>query len=94
MKIEVEGQEFLIKEISYSDKLGLHGEFADVYRNGTEKVKNKEFNILLGHTADIAFHKPKDAMKEYEYEFQLKILMAIMLEYLGLSDSAKKEDGG
>tara|TARA_Y100000034_G_scaffold95697_1_gene116348 strand:+ start:438 stop:722 length:285 start_codon:yes stop_codon:yes gene_type:complete len=94
MKIEVEGQEFLIKEISYSDKLGLHGEFADVYKNGTDNVSQKDFNILLGHTAEIAFNKPEDFLKEYEYEFQLKILMAIMMEYLGLSASAKKEDGG
>lgn len=94
MKIEVEGKEFVVNNINYSDKLGLHGEFADVYRNGTEKVKNKEFNILLGHTAEIAFHKPEDALKEYEYDFQLKILMACMMEYLGLSASAKKESGG
>ena len=94
MKIEVEGQEFLIKEISYSDKLGLHGEFADVYRNGTDNVSQKDFNVLLGHTAEIAFNKPEDFAKEHEYEFQLKILIAIMMEYLGLSASAKKEDGG
>ena len=60
MKIEVEGQEFLIKEISYSDKLGLHGEFADVYKNGTDNVSQKDFNVLLGHTAEIAFNKPDD----------------------------------
>jgi phage anti-repressor protein len=94
MKIEVEGQEFLIKEISYSDKLGLHGEFADVYRNGTDNVSQKDFNVLLGHTAEIAFNKPDDSLKEHEYEFQLKILIACMMEYLGLSASAKKEDGG
>ena len=94
MKIEVEGKEFLIKEISYSDKLGLHGEFADVYRNGADKVSQKEFNVLLGHTAEIAFSKPEEAFKEYEYDFQLKVLMACMMEYLGLSESSKKESGG
>jgi hypothetical protein len=94
MKIEVEGQEFLIKEISYADKLGLHGEFADVYRNGADKVSQKEFNVLLGHTAEIAFSKPEEAFKDHEYDFQLKILMACMMEYLGLSASAKKESGG
>ena len=94
MKIEVEGKEFVVKNINYLDKLGLHGEFADVYRNGTKKVKQKEFNILLAHTAEIAFNKPEDFLKEHEYEFQLKILIAIMMEYLGLSASAKKEDGG
>ena len=94
MKIEVEGQEFLIKEISYSDKLGLHGEFADVYKNGTDNVSQKDFNVLLGHTAEIAFNKPEDFLKEHEYEFQLRILIACMMEYLGLSATAKKEDGG
>ncbi len=94
MKIEVEGKEFLIRNINYADKLGLHGEFADVYRNGIKKVKNKEFNILLGHTAEIAFSKPEEAFKEYEYEFQLRALTAIMIEYLGLSESSKKESGG
>ena len=94
MKIEVDGKEILIKEISYSDKLGLHGEFADVYRNGTDNVSQKEFNLLLGHTSEIAFNKPEDALKDHEYEFQLKILMACMMEYLGLSASAKKESGG
>jgi hypothetical protein len=94
MKIEVDGKEILIKEISYSDKLGLHGEFADVYKNGTDNVRQKDFNVLLGHTADIAFNKPEEFMKDHEYEFQLKILMACMMEYLGLSASAKKESGG
>ena len=94
MKIEVEGKEILIRSIDYSKKLGLQGEFADVYRNGTDNVSQKDFNVLLGHTAEIAFNKPEDFLKEHEYEFQLKILIAIMMEYLGLSDSAKKEDGG
>ena len=94
MKIEVEGKEILIRSIDYSKKLGLQDEFADVYDNGADKVKQKEFNLLLGHTAEIAFHKPDDFLKEHEYEFQLKILMTIMMEYLGLSASAKKEYGG
>ena len=94
MKIEVEGQEILIRSIGYSTKLGLQGEFADVYANGTEKVKQKEFNLLLGHTAEIAFANPEVALKEHDYEFQLKILTACMMDYLGISDAAKKEDGG
>jgi len=94
MKIEVDGQEILIRNISYSAKLGLQGEFADVYRNGTEKVKQKEFNLLLGHTAEIAFSDPDDALKKHDYEFQLKILTACMMDYLGLSDAEKKDDGG
>jgi len=94
MKIEVEGKEFVVKNINYLDRLGLHGEFADVYRNGTKKVKQKEFNILLAHTAEIAFNNPDESFKDYEYEFELRVLTAIMIEYLGLSESAKKEDGG
>ena len=54
MKIEVEGQEILVRNISYSQKLGLQGEFADVYKNGTDNVSQKDFNLLLGHTAEIA----------------------------------------
>ena len=94
MKIEVEGQEILIRNISYSQKLGLQGEFADVYMNGTYNVKQKEFKLLLGHTAEIAFNDPDNDLKNHEYEFQLKILTACMMNYLGLSDTEKKEDGG
>ena len=94
MKIEVEGQEILVRNISYSQKLGLQGEFADVYKNGTDNVKQKDFNLLLGHTAEIAFNDPDNALKDYDYDFQLKILTACMMSYLGLSDTEKKEDGG
>ena len=94
MKIKIEGKEVLIKPITYSEKLGLQGEFADVYKNGTDKVKQKEFNLLLGHTAEIAFSDPDKSLEEYEYNFQLKILTACMMEYLGISGTAKKEDGG
>ena len=94
MKIEVEGQEILIRNISYSQKLGLQGEFADVYKNGTDNVKQKDFNLLLGHTAEIAFNDPNNDLKNHEYEFQLKILTACMMNYLGLSDTEKKQDGG
>jgi len=94
MKIEVEGQEILVKNISYSQKLGLQGEFADVYKNGTDNVSQKAFNLLLGHTAEIAFNDPNNDLKDHEYDFQLKILTACMMSYLGLSDTEKKEDGG
>jgi hypothetical protein len=33
------------------------------------------------------------ALKNYDYDFQLKILTGCMMEYLGLSDSSKKENG-
>ena len=94
MKIEVEGQEILVRNISYSQKLGLQGEFADVYKNGTDNVSQKDFNLLLGHTAEIAFNDPDNALKDHDYDFQLKILTACMMSYLGLSDTEKKEDGG
>ena len=94
MKIKVEGQEILVKNISYSQKLGLQGEFADVYKNGTDNVSQKAFNLLLGHTAEIAFNDPNNDLKDHEYDFQLKILTACMMSYLGLSDTEKKEDGG
>ena len=94
MKIEVEGQEILVRNISYSQKLGLQGEFADVYKNGTDNVSQKDFNLLLGHTAEIAFNDPNNDLKDHEYDFQLKILTACMMNYLGLSDTEKKEDGG
>ena len=68
-------------------------EFADVYANGTDNVSQKAFNLLLGHTAEIAFNNPDTALKEYAYDVQLKILTNIMSEYLGLSDNQKKSDG-
>ena len=94
MKIKVEGKDIQIRPINYAQKLGLQGEFADVYSNGTDKVKHKEFNLLLGHTAEIAFNDPDEDLKEYEYEFQLKILTTAMTEYMGLSENQQKKDTG
>ena len=93
MKIEVDGYAIQIKPINYVDRLGLKGEFADVYANGTDNVSQKAFNLLLGHTAEIAFNDPDTALEEYDYEVQLKILTNIMSEYLGLSNNQKKSDG-
>ena len=93
MKIKVDDKEIQIRNITYVDKLGLQGEFADVYSKGAENVKQKDFNILLGNTAKIAFSDPEVALKNYDYDFQLKILTGCMMEYLGLSDSSKKENG-
>ena len=41
MKIEVDGHIIQIKPISYVDRLGLQGEFADVYANGTDNVSQR-----------------------------------------------------
>ena len=97
MKIEVDGQEILIRDIKYRDKLELFGHYQDVFKpvhENSGEVKNIEFNALLGHTAEIAFANPENALKEHDYEFQLKILTACTMDYLGLSDAAKKENGG
>lgn len=94
MKIEVEGQEFQIRNISYSEKLGLQGEFADVYSSGADKIKQKEFGMLLGHVGEIAFAHPEETLKEFDYEFQLKTLTACMLRYMGQSVEEKKDAGG
>jgi len=94
MRIEVEGQEFQIRNISYAAKLGLQGEFADAYSEGFENVKQKEFGFLLGNVGEIAFNKPEETLKEYDHEFQLRVLTACLLKYLGIEDDEKKEDGG
>jgi len=93
MEIKVDKKTILVKDLSYKDKLGLQGEFADVYKNGTEKVKQKDFNILLGNVAEIAFNNPQEDLKKYDYDFQLKLLTKCLMNYLGLSDSSKKENG-
>ena len=38
MKVEVDGHIIQIKPISYVDRLGIKGEFADVYKDGTDNV--------------------------------------------------------
>ena len=93
MKVKVDDLEISVRDISYRQKKELQGEFADVYANGTDNVSQKAFNLLLGHTAEIAFNNPDTALKEYPYDVQLKILTNIMSEYLGLSDNQKKSDG-
>ena len=93
MEVIAEGKKVLVKNITHKEKLGLQGEFADVYRNGTDRVKQKEFNLLLGNVAEIAFNDPDKDLKKYDYDLQLKILTKTMMDYLGLSDSSKKEDG-
>jgi hypothetical protein len=93
MKIKVDGSEITARDINYKQKLELQGEFADVYSNGSENVKQKDFNSLLGSTAEIAFQNPKEYLKQFDYDFQLKILTAILMNYMELSDSSKKENG-
>jgi len=93
MKIEVDGLELIVRDIKYKQKLELKGEFHDVYRNGVDNVKQKEFNSLLGSVAEIAFSDPESGLKEYDYDSELKILTKAMMEYLELSDESKKVDG-
>ena len=93
MEIKVDKKTILVNDLSYKDKLGLQGAFADVYKNGTKKVKQKVFNILLVNVAEIAFNNPQEDLKKYDYDFQLKLLTKCLMNYLGLSDSSKKENG-
>ena len=94
MKIEVDGLELIVRDIKYKQKLELKGEFHDVYRNGVDNVKQKEFNSLLGSVAEIAFSDPESGLKEYDYDSELKILTKAMMEYLELSDESKKSRWG
>jgi hypothetical protein len=93
MKVKVDDLEVLVRDIKYKQKLELKGEFHDVYRNGIDNVKQKEFNSLLGSVADIAFSNPDSDMKKYDYDTQLKLLTQCMMDYLELSDESKKVDG-
>lgn len=93
MKVKVDDLEVLVRDIKYKQKLELKGEFHDVYRNGIDNVKQKEFNSLLGSVADIAFSNPDSDMKKYDYDTQLKLLTQCMMQYLELSDESKKVDG-
>ncbi len=93
MKVVVDDLEVQVKNISYREKLEIQGEFADVYKNGTDNVKQRDFNSLLGRVAEIAFTNPDTSLKKYEYEIQLKILTQAMMDYLELSDQSKKIEG-
>ena len=93
MKIEVDGNIIQIKPIGYVDRLGIKGEFADVYKDGTDNVTTKAFYLLLGSVSEIAFDDSEKSLKEYDDNTQIKILTAILSEYLGLSDNQKKSDG-
>ncbi len=93
MKVVVDDLEVQVRNISYRHKLEIQGEFADVYKNGTDNVKQREFNSLLGRVAEIAFVNPDISLKKYDYEIQLKILTQAMMDYLELSDQSKKIEG-
>ena len=93
MKVKVDDLEVLVRDIKYKQKLELKGEFHDVYRNGIDNIKQKEFNSLLGSVANIAFSNPDSDMKKYDYDTQLKLLTQCMMDYLELSDESKKVDG-
>ena len=93
MKVEVDGHIIQIKPISYVDRLGIKGEFADVYKDGTDNVTTKAFYLLLGSVSEIAFNDSEKSLKGYDDNTQIKILTAILSEYLGHSDNQKKSDG-
>ena len=93
MKVEVDGHIIQIKPIGYVDRLGIKGEFADVYKDGTDNVTTKAFYLLLGSVSEIAFDDSEKSLKGYDDDTQIKILTAILSEYLGLSDNQKKSDG-
>ena len=93
MKIEVDGHTIQIKPINYVDRLGIKGEFADVYKDGIDNVTTKAFYLLLGSISEIAFDDSEKSLKGYDDDTQIKILTAILSEYLGLSDNQKKSDG-
>ena len=93
MKIEVDGHIIQIKPIGYVDRLGIKGECADVYKDGTDNVTTKAFYLLLGSVSEIAFDDSEKSLKGYDDDTQIKILTAILSEYLGLSDNQKKSDG-
>ena len=93
MKVEVDDHVIQIKPISYVDRLGIKGEFADVYKDGTDNVTTKAFYLLLGRVSEIAFNESEKSLKGYDDDTQIKILTAILSEYLGLSDKQKKSDG-
>jgi hypothetical protein len=93
MKVEVDGHIIQIKPIGYVDRLGIKGEFADVYKDGTDNITTKAFYLLLGSVSEIAFDDSEKSLKGYDDDTQIKILTAILSEYLGLSDNQKKSDG-
>ena len=93
MKIEVDGNIIQIKPIGYVDRLGIKGEFADVYKDGIDNVTTKAFYLLLGSVSEIAFDDSEKSLKGYDDDTQIKILTAILSEYLGLSDNQKKSEG-
>ena len=93
MKVEVDGHVIQIKPINYVDRLGIKGEFADVYKDGIDNVTTKAFYLLLGSISEIAFDDSEKSLKGYDDDTQIKILTAILSEYLGLSDTQKKSDG-
>ena len=93
MKVKIDDLEINVRNIKYRQKLEIQGEFADVYKDGTDNVKQKEFNSLLGTVAEIAFSNPLEFFKKYDYDIELKILTQTMMDYLELSDQSKKVDG-
>lgn len=89
MKIDVEGKEIQIKRLKYSEKRELIGYSADVGK--TNKARDME--ALLGYVSELAFDNPSYSLKKFSWEFQTKILIAILNEYIGESLQVKKDNG-
>ena len=97
MTVEVDGKDILVNAINYSNKLELLGHYQDVFKPVHEnngEVSQKEFNALLGHTSELAFSNSDNFEKKYKLNEQINILTKILMQYLGLSDKEKKDDGG
>lgn len=93
MIVKVDKISIQVKNITYREKKGLLGEYGDVYRNGVNKVKQKDFSLLLASVAEIAFLDPEKSLKKYDGITEDKILIQTLMDYLELSDQSKKIEG-
>lgn len=92
MKIEVNGKKYNVNPISYSDKLELRGWFWDVFQNGENNVNHRQKGKLFAFVSKIAFNDPSKSIDSFKDEPEI-VIQGIMLEYLGMSDASKKENG-
>ena len=92
MKIKVNEKEYKVNSINYADKLELRGYFWDVYKHGEKNIVHRDKNKLLAYCAKLAFDNPDKTLKGLGETLE-QVLMQVLLEYMGLSDTAKKTDG-
>tara|TARA_R110002096_G_C14037928_1_gene671914 strand:+ start:214 stop:495 length:282 start_codon:yes stop_codon:yes gene_type:complete len=92
MKVVIDDIEIQVRNISYRQKKGLQGEYRDVYSR-SDKIKQKDFNLLLASVAEIAFSDPEEAFKDYDGLTEDKILIQTLMDYLEISDESKKIKG-